>query len=343
MAEIYEKILRLDSTRALVQARRANIRMDAVTDWLAEAPSGKRLDAVETANLARALLYLRAQSIDIEYHTGQFRDVLPINTAIPLGAETYGVKQYDIVGEAEFISSYSDDLQRVDAFLKENTIKIQSTGLAYEYSVQEILACAMSGSLLDQMKQQAVRDGHDRKHDRIACVGDAKTGLVGFAKHPDVVVVALANAGTWQTKSDAFEGYKIYADVIKLLRNIVSDTKGMHRATRIAMDSLRHELLNTTVMSTTDSRSVREALAKSYPKLDIVEWERLATADAANTGPRIVAFENRNDIVEYLAPGGGYTEQPAQNKNLATVVNTWARTAGVGFYRPKAGSYMDGV
>jgi hypothetical protein len=342
MTTIYEAIRRLDSNKALNELRAVRIDMARICTWLADAEGGRRLDAGETANLARALLYLRAQSIDVEYHTGQFRQVLGVNSGVPLGATSYGIPQFDRVGEAEFISSYSDDLKRADVQQSENTIKIQAFGLSYEYSVQDLLSAAMSGVPLDQKRQQAVRDAMDAKHDKICCLGDTTHGLTGFAKNSSVDVVSLANAGTWATKAAANEGWKILADIAALLRNITSDTLGMHRGDRIAMPSTQLEIVNTTVMSTTDARTVRRALSEGgYASVELVEWERLRTADAQDDGPRIVGFHNDNNVVEYIAPGGGYTEQPPQEKNLAFVVNSWGRTAGCALYRPKAASYMD--
>lgn len=342
MENIYEQIRRLDSAAALAEVRRARLDMGRICSWLENAEGGRRLDAGETANLARSLLYLRAQSVDIEYHTGQFRDVLPVTTGVPAGATSISIPQFDRVGEAKLITSYSDDLPRADVLQSENTIKIQSYGLSYEYSVQDLLSAAMSGVPLDQKRQQAVRDALDAKHDQIACFGDSKAGLGGFANNSSVDVVSLANAGTWATKAAANEGWKIVADIAALLRNITSDTLGMHRADNIALPSTELEIVNTTVMSTTDARTVRRALSEGgYGGVSFIEWERLRLADAGLDGPRIIGFHKDANVAEYVAPGGGYTEQPPQEKNLAFVVNSWGRTAGVGLYRPKAVSYMD--
>lgn len=339
--EIYEQIRRLDGGKAIEQARADKLRIDSICAWIADAEGGKRLDTGETANLSRALLYLRAQSIDTEYARGQFRNVLPINANVPAGATSYSVPKYDMAGVAKLIVNPADDLPSVNVYVSETTVGIQSYGASYSYSVQDLLSAAMSGNMLDTKRQQAVRDVMDRKHDAIACTGDSAAGLGGFASSTDVDVVTLAAVGTWAAKSAAHTGYKIFDDIQALQNNIVGDTQGMHRGDTLAMDAATADYVRTSVMSTTDNRTVLKALGDAGLPTTIVEWQRLALADAQADGPRVILFEKKNDVVEYVAPGGGYQEQPAEARNLAFVVNVWGRSAGACIYRPKAVSYMD--
>lgn len=338
---VYERIRRLDGGKAIEEARASRIRIDSICRMLEEAEGGKRLDAGETANLARALLFLRAQSIDVEYARAQFRDVLPINSAVPAGATSYSVPQYDFRGEAKLITNPADDLPSVNVLVSETTVGIQSYGASYSYSVQDLLSAAMSGSMLDQKKQQAVRDVIDRKHDVLAAAGDSAAGLGGFANNGSVDSVSLASVGTWAAKAAAHTGYKILDDIQAAVLNIIGDTQGMHRPTAMAADSSTLELVRSSVMSTTDNRTVFKAMQDAGLNLQLIAWERLALADAGSDGPRVIIWDRSNDVAEYVAPGGGYSEQPPQERNFAYVVNAWGRSAGSCVYRPKAVSYLD--
>lgn len=334
-----EGIKRLDNAAAIAECEREQIDLDPVLSIIGK--KVKRLDAGETANLARALIYSRAQSIDVIYAKTGFRTTLPLNTSVPEGAETYAIPQYDLAGQAKLITNYADDLPRVNVAMTENTVKIKSYGTSYEYSIQDLARAAMAGNMLDSKRQLAAKQTIERTHDKIACIGDSTAGLGGFANNASVDTVSLAAAGTWATKAAASEGYKIYADIQKLLQNIVDDTKGEFAATHIAMSSGMAFLARTTVMSTTDSRTVLRALADAGLTTDFLIWERLALADAGSDGPRIVAFQRDPNVVEYIAPGGGFTEEAPQMSNLAWVVNCHGRTAGTAIYQPKAVSYMD--
>lgn len=338
---IYDSIRRMDGGKAIEQARGEKLRIDSIAAMLADAPGGRRLDAGETAALARALLFLRAQSVDIEYGRGQYRDVLPMNTGVPAGATSYAVPSYDFRGDAKLIVDYADDLPSVNVLVSENTVGIQSYGASYSYSVQDLLSSAMSGSTLDQKKQQAARDIIDRKHDQIALSGDSVAGLGGFANATGVDSVSLASVGTWAAKAAAHTGYKILDDIQAAVLNIIGDTQGMHRPNAMAADAATLEYVRTSVMSTTDSRTVLQAMNDAGLQMQLIPWQRLALADAGGDGPRVIIWEKSNDVAEYVAPGGGYTEQPAEPRNLAFVVNCWGRSAGACVYRPKAVSYLD--
>lgn len=337
--EELERIKRLDSTTAISECENVRIDLDDVQNVIRK--KVRRLDAGETANLARALLYLRAQSIDVIYAKTAFRQVLPVKTDIPEGATTYSVPQFDITGQAKLITSFADDLPRVNVSQAENTVKIQSYGTSYEYSIQDLASSAMSGVMLDSKRQLAAKTTIERKHDYLACFGDSVASLDGFSNKSGVDSVALAAAGTWATKAAASEGYKIHADIVKLLNNIVTNTVGEFKGDTLAMSPGMAFLVRTTVMSTTDSRTVLAALRDSGLPTEIIEWQRLALADAGSDGPRVVAYQRDPNVLEYVAPGGGFTEEAPQASNLAFVVNCHGRSAGTCIYQPKAISYMD--
>ena len=51
--------------------------------------SSERLDAGESAYLAKQLEYVMAETFNVEYPDLKALSILPINTSIPPGAETY--------------------------------------------------------------------------------------------------------------------------------------------------------------------------------------------------------------------------------------------------------------
>lgn len=340
--ETYEKIRRLDSATAISEAAKAKIRVDMMAAYIEDKLGCRKFDAGETANLARALLYLRAQSVDVEYAKSQFRNVLPVNTAIPEGATSYSVPSFDMVGQAKLIVNYADDLPMVDVKQSETTVGIHRYGAGYEYSVQDLASSAMSGIMLDQKRQQAARDIIERKHDVIACTGDSAANLGGFANATGVDNVSLAGVGTWAAKAAANTGYKIVADIQAAISNIVGDTQGLYAPDTMACDAATAFLVRTTTMNTSnDPRTVMQALMDSGLKLNIVEWQRLALADAGSDGPRVIIYKKDPNVAEYVAPGGGFNEEAPQARNLAYVINCHGRSAGSCVYRPKAVSYLD--
>jgi hypothetical protein len=340
--EIYEQIRRLDSNAAITEAAKAKIRVDMMAAYIEDKLACRKFDAGETANLARALLYLRAQSVDVEYAKSQFRNVLPVNTSVPEGATSYSVPSFDMVGQAKLIVNYGDDLPMVDVKQSETTVGIHRYGASYEYSVQDLASSAMSGIMLDQKRQQAARDVIERKHDVIACTGDTAANLGGFANATGVDNVSLANVGTWAAKAAANTGWKIVADIQAAQANIVGDTQGLYGPDTIACDAATEFLMRTTTMGTTgDNRTVLKALLDAGINLNVVQWQRLALSDAGGDGPRVIIYKKDPNVAEYVAPSGGFTEEAPQARNLAYVINCHGRSAGACVYRPKAVSYLD--
>lgn len=74
---------------------------------------------------------------------------------------------------------------------------------------------------------------------------------------------------------------------------------------------------------------------------EIEAWDQLALADAAGTGPRIVAYHKDPEVLSLEIPQE-YEQLPPQPVSLSFVINTHARCAGVLIPFPLGVAYMDG-
>ena len=79
------------------------------------AKRGLRLDAGETAALSRQLEHMYAKTYDVKNGPLKSRQFVPIDTSVDTGAEFFTYRQWDMVGMADLIANFADDLPRVDA------------------------------------------------------------------------------------------------------------------------------------------------------------------------------------------------------------------------------------
>ncbi len=296
-------------------------------------------DAKYTAVLARQLEHLKTKVYDVIYPQFKARQLIPVSNEADPGAETITYQQWDSFGMATWISNYGDDLPLVDALTEDFTSKIKGMGVAYQYSVQDLRRSALSGTSLPEKKARATRRFIEQKIEDVAATGEAVLNILGIANNPNVALIT-PTTGTWSTATAA----EMIADLDKLVFSIILLTAETYPPTRIVLPLALYNIIARKRLSTTGdtSHTVLQDYIDSSPSVtEIIPWNKLATANAAGTGPRIIAYTPDPDVLSLEIPQE-YEQFPPQAKNLAFVVNTHARTAGVLMPLPMAVAYMDG-
>lgn len=301
--------------------------------------TGERMDARETAHLAKQLEHVKARTYDVKYPAMKARRFIPVSNATPSGAETITYRQWDQYGMAKVVSNYADDLPRVDVVAKEFTSKVKSLGDAYGYSVQDLRRSAMAGSQLDTKRAQAARRAIESAIDEIAAFGLAGGGLTGFANNANVPVVSPAN-GSWTSASAPLD---ILEDMNKLVQSIVTATKEVHIPDTLLLPSNRFSIISQMFMSADNNKTVLRAFLDNNPYIrNVDQWHKLDEADAGGTGPRMVAYLRNPEILELEIPQE-FEQFPPERRNLAFIIDCHARIGGVSMYYPLGVAYMDGI
>lgn len=301
---------------------------------------GCRWDDKFTAVLEKELEYVKTQTYDIVYPEMKARQLIPVSNEADPGAETITYRQWDEFGMAQIISNYGDDLPLIDALVEEFQQKVKGLGAAYQWSIQDIRRAAISGIPLDQRRARAARRSIEQQIENIAALGNTAAGLRGFAKHPNVPLVA-PDTGTWSTAT----ADQIIGDMNKLATSIVTTNKETFLPDTLVLDISRYNLISTKRISTTGDThtTVLEAWLRSNPWVrNVGTWYKLATADAAGTGPRLVCYKRDPEVLTLEIPQE-FEQMPPQAKNLAFQVPVHARIGGVIVYYPIAMAYMDGT
>lgn len=303
------------------------------------ASMGVREDAKYSAVLEKKLDYVKKKVYDTIYPQLMGRQLIPVSNEAPEGAESITYEQLDQFGAAQMIANYADDLSLIEVLKDDVTVKVKGFGAAYQYSVIDLKRAAMAGTNLNTNKATATRRAFEIKVEDFAAQGLASHGMTGLANNPNVTLVT-PTTGSFAGATAA----QIGADLDKLCLAVANATKNMFPPRTIATSIPLYNILATKVVSTTGDTNrtiLQDYIARSPWVKEIVPWDKLGTADAAGTGPRIVAYTKDPEILSLEIPLD-YEQLPPQAKNLAFVVNTHGRCAGVLIPIPIAIGYMDG-
>lgn len=298
-----------------------------------------RLDAGETAALARQLEYIYAQTYDIKYAELKARRFIPIDTSVDPGAEFFTYRQWNMFGMAKLIANYADDLPRVDALAKEFPAPIKSLGASYGFSIQDMRRAAMSGSQLDSRRARAARRAHEQAFDQIMAFGNADAGILGFLNNPNVPIVAVTT-GQWVTNSAT--PLQIIQDLNDLVNSIIIATLETFEPNVLLLPNLAFQIINTTPMSSTgdaDKTILRFFLDNNPYITEIDQWNKLNAAGAGGTS-RTVAYQRSEEVLAGVEPQP-FEQFPPQPRNLEFVVPTHSRIGGVRMQYPLAVAYAD--
>ncbi len=300
-----------------------------------------RFDANESMFFARQLEAIKAQTYDVKRANLNALQLMPVSTDVPEGATTITYRQYDTVGMAKVIANYANDLPRADVTGKEFTSNIRSIGNAFGYNTQEIRSAIFAGVNLPARKAMAATRAHQEKINALAFTGDADHGLPGLISNTNVPEVTLLADGTGTSKTFASKtADKIVRDVNALINKIISQSKGVHRATEVWMPVEQYALIATTQNSTASDTTILKFLQQVHPGVTFHAVVELDGA-GASSADRMYALENSRDNWAVEIPMMMKMYSP-QQKGLEFEVPVESRFGGVIIEYPLAFAFCDG-
>ena len=300
--------------------------------------AGIRFDAGETVAFARQLESIAARTYDVVYPDPKSFSLIPIAAGVESMAEFYTWRAFDRAGVAKRIVNFADDVPTVDIQGTENITPIATYADGYQYTLFDMRRAQMLNVDLDQKRALAARDVLNRKIDRVAAFGDAEVNITGFVNNPNVPVVA-PTTGNWATAADV----QILSDLYKMEQTIVTNSRGLEEPDTLVVPPSTMGIIATKPAGVNLQDTVLDVfLRRSRFIRNVESWYQLETANAAGTGPRIVAYKRDPTKLELVLPLA-FEQEPPQARNFAFVVNCLARCGGVVFYYPRSASYMDGI
>lgn len=298
---------------------------------------GLREDA-DSVYFARSLDYVSARNIDVLRTQSGIDLLVPTSTEVPAGAESVIYKIYDAVGMARIIGSNVDDLPRVDLRAIERSARVQTVGVSFGYTFQEMRTALYARSGLPTRKAALARDVNDRKHNNMKVRGDLAYNIYGLVNHPNVPAVVPA-VGLWNAPATTAEN--IVDDFIALVNTIYTQSKGNFLPTVVGMPFQLRMAASRKRMTGSLQTTAMDFIRQTFPNLQIVEVQELAAAGAGGTNVMIAADRNPNYYAYELVMD--FTQHPPQARNLEMVVNCESQTAGVIITQPLALAKMEGL
>lgn len=316
-----------------------SIRLDQYNALLArlnDAGGDLRLDANETAMLARQLLDIDARVYEVQYPELKGTLLVPVRSDIDVGADSYAYEIMDHAGQAKRVVNWAEDFPGVDTQSGEIEAKLHSYGDSYAYTLQDARRSIMARRSIEDRRALAARDILARKLDSVIALGDTDVGTKGFLNH-SLVPTFTPVTGVWSlVTTDADE---IAEDLMAMLTDITVDSKGSEAADTILLAPSLHGIADRKRIGNTEI-SALDYFRKKRPNVAVEQWEKLETAGAGGV-PRVMAYTRKVEKVAALVPVEFETFAP-QQKGLAWKVPCHTRTGGVAFYYPGSARYMDG-
>lgn len=301
-----------------------------------------RFDANEGVFFARQLEFVKSQTYDVKRVPLGALTLMPVSTATPEGATTITYRQYDTVGMAKVIANYANDLPRADVTGKEFTSNIRSIGNAYGYNTQEVRSAMFAGTNLNARKALAATRAQQEKINQLAFSGDADNGLPGLFTNANVPEVTLLNDGTGSSKAFSTKtADKIVRDINSVINKVITQSKGVHRATEVWLPVDQYALIATTQNSTASDTTILGFLQQVHPGVTFKQVVELDNAGGAGVD-YMYALENNMDNWQLELPMMIKQYAP-QQQGLEFVVPVESRFAGVIIEYPLAFAFASGI
>lgn len=300
-------------------------------------------DRVDAVIFEKQLEYIKAQTFDEILSDLKALILLPVTSEVPEWATEMTWRSYKGYGVAKFIADMANDYPLAEVGGSEESRKIHTIGMGYDYSEKELIRAAHAGVPLDAKKAKAARRAIEQKLDSIAWNGDTSHNIPGFLSYPGITEYTVPATGTgvtktWSTKTSD----QILTDLNGILNAIDSATDGKEKADTIILPKTQYLLIKQKRLSDYSEKSVLTFFLDSNPGVTVDFLNDLSTA-GADDGTRFMAYTKSSDKLALEIP-----MMLKQKEVYRTGVNKWlvpmeATVAGVIVYRPLSVAFGDGI
>lgn len=291
--------------------------------------SDERFDAATRADdavpLARDLNYV-LQTVRDTYRPLKWASVMR-TISVPDWAERWEISKITGTGGIGLLSNLQNsDFVQADFSRATTTGRMYEFGNGYRYATREMIRAAKLGINPSVERAMLQAQAADEFLDSIAATGKAKLGgndtefqifekgfatLIPGTDLPALVTPTTKTSGTaWASVANAVDYTKILADLHALTDAVYQNSKERRYADTVVMPLDEFQALNriraSNFSANVDTTFMPEWQRKIGRTPRIVVWDRLALANAAGTGPRVVAFDSTSDDVAALVMGKPY-------------------------------------
>jgi hypothetical protein len=308
------------------------------------------MDADESVFFSRELEYVKSKSYDKKYSDLKARTMIPVSGEAEPWADAIVYESYDHVGLAKMVTGYSDDIPRADVKGTEFINPVKSLASSYGYNIMEIRKSKARGKNLEQRKANAAKRAILEAENRLAFLGDSKTGLKGFLNHGNVPLLTTLPADNTATSTEWLDTDDITAlktpaqilrDMHAMANAVINQTNGVETADTLLLPRTCYLHVASTPWSTgNDGRTILEVFLQQSQSIKSVDWLNELETAGGSSSKRSVAYRRDPEAVTMEVPQD-FEQFDPQPRNLEFVVPCHSRFGGVIFYYPLSAVYTD--
>ncbi len=302
-----------------------------------------RYDAQTLAISARQLEHVMSEVYEEEFPNLRMAngEIIPIDSSVPEGAETFTYYLYSAIGVARFSSAYSSKTSpRATITGARVSGNVENMEGSYGYTARDLRNAAFASLPLDSMLAVAERRSHMELLNKTGLWGREDLGLPGFLNHPNITHVSPPN-GDWETATVD----EIIADV-----NLAIDTAelisfGMRQSNVLLLPRERMLLIKTRRLGAGDGgMTILKFLQEAHPGVSFEVLNELApdNSDDNLDDMTAVAFTRDARLASLVVPMP-YRQYPVQQSGLNFEVPTESSTGGVKMPEPMIVTRMGGI
>lgn len=280
------------------------------------------LRALAGSKFERDLEFIRARVYDDKRPPLNGSVLIPQDGEVPEWAETYTHRRAEMLGQAQIVADYADDLPLVDVSGDEDTYRVKMIGVAYQFSVKEQQG-AERGIPLQTSRPMAARVAIEEKLNRIQFYGDPSAGLFGWLTFPYIPRYYLAE----DFSSGNANPYNVLDEL-----NQFFDSAGVRTDTVASPDTLavapaKYFYLASTPLREGSDTTILQHFTANRPGVSVENAQELRGA-GPDGEDLMVAYRRAPENLQHklVQP---FTQMAPQMKNLSVLTNCIAQSGGV--------------
>ena len=275
--------------------------------------------------------------------------LLPFDTEVEDGAETFVWYNFDARGMAEFKTAYANhEIPEVTVRGAENTGKVRKMRLKYGWDIDDVAKGKKTGRSLSSMKAKEARRGHDERLHYTALWGRDDLDLDGLINHRNVVVLSATSSGaatnpTWWANKTLKQ---ITDDVALVVDGVAEKTYMTLAINKVAIAHTQYNIIKNRKISDGDSssRSILTYLQETFKGVEffpMVELRR-SLSNGNLSDNCLFGYMFDPDAATLVRPEK-YRTLPVQRDGYRFVVFTQSSTGGVKMIQPLGFVRLEGI
>ena len=310
-----------------------------------------RFDAGESLVIARGLDHVEQRITETIYAELRSTLFFPTIPGIDPGAKTYTFTVMNRYGQARLAGASGKDVERASELLSENTSGIVTYEAEYGWTTAELRTIAkQSGGIgpninLESFRAETAAQMIARRIDACCAFGEpvrlsGQAQVRGVLNNTNVTVESAPMA--WEDMS----GDEMLDELFALANRQVIVSKEIFQPDVILLPTAHHKLVSTKPYGSAGLKTVlaffNDAMANARRTVAVESWPLLASADAARTGPRAVAYKRDVNVAGLIIPAAFIAQSP-QPKGLEWLIPCEGICGGAAVRQPLGMYYRDGL